>query len=501
MTFTTKSRWHVLATAIAALLLITLDNSILYTALPTLERELGASPGESLWIINAYPLVMAGLLLGAGTLGDRVGHRTMLLAGLSIFGVASLVAAFAPTAVALIAARAFLAVGAAAMMPATLAVIRTSFQDERERTFAIAIWGSMSLVGFGLGPILSGLLLHWFWWGSVFLINVPVVIVAVIGVILYAPKPRPDVSKPWDFQSSAMSLMTMGGLVLAIKEAVNPAASWQMPAVALAISVVFGFLFVRRQGRLEHPSLDFNLFRNPALSAGIIAAAAGLFGFAGLQLITSQRFQLVAGFTPTEAGLLVSVVILGAIPMSLIGGAFLHRLGLRNLISGGLGLAAVAAVGVAVGLNHGVLWVAIGILAMGIGLGASMSVASTGIIGNAPVEQAGMAASMEEVSFEFGALLAVALLGSLLAALYSLGLVLPAGAPEAARSSLSDALTIAEAGGPQSEALWTAAATAFDRSYVVVLYVVAAVLGLGAVVTGVLLRRYGPGSQSTLYPH
>ena len=154
MTVSPRNRWAVLVTVAAGLLLITLDNSILYTALPTLTRELGASQTQGLWIINAYPLVMAGLLLGAGTLGDRVGHRLMFLIGLVLFGIASLVAAFAPTANVLIAARAFLAVGAAAMMPATLALLRVSFTDEKERNFAIAIWGSISVIGVALGPII-----------------------------------------------------------------------------------------------------------------------------------------------------------------------------------------------------------------------------------------------------------------------------------------------------------------------------------------------------------
>ncbi len=180
MTASHSNRWLLLVTVAAGLLLITLDNSVLYTALPTLTRELGATTTQGLWIINAYPLVMAGLLLGAGTLGDRIGHRTMFLAGLVLFGIASIVAAFSPTPEVLIAARAFLAIGASAMMPATLALIRITFTVERERNIAIAIWGSISIVGAAIGPIIGGLLLEHFWWGSVFLINVPVVIAAFL---------------------------------------------------------------------------------------------------------------------------------------------------------------------------------------------------------------------------------------------------------------------------------------------------------------------------------
>ncbi|MEU0063244.1 MFS transporter, partial [Streptomyces albidoflavus] len=213
-----RRRWLLLAVVSAGLLLITLDNSILYAALPTLVEELGASSAQSLWIINAYPVVMAGLLLGSGTLGDRVGHRRMFLTGLVVFGVASLAAALSPAPEALIAARAFLAVGAAAMMPATLALIRVTFADERERNVAIAVWGSLAIVGSALGPIVSGLLLQSFWWGSVFLVNVPVVVVALVATLVLAPGGGADPGKHWDLVSSLLALVALVGLVFAIKE-------------------------------------------------------------------------------------------------------------------------------------------------------------------------------------------------------------------------------------------------------------------------------------------
>ncbi|GLW07120.1 hypothetical protein Misp01_22500 [Microtetraspora sp. NBRC 13810] len=182
------NRWWLLVTVSAGLLLISVDMTVLYTALPTLTAELRADASQKLWIVNAYPLVMAGLLLGAGTLGDRVGHKRMFLAGLALFGAASLAAAFAPGPWALAGARAFLAVGAAAMMPATLSLIRTTFEDARERNIAIGVWGSMSVCGAALGPVLGGLLLERFWWGSVFLINVPVVLVALAAAAVLAPR-------------------------------------------------------------------------------------------------------------------------------------------------------------------------------------------------------------------------------------------------------------------------------------------------------------------------
>lgn len=224
-----SNRWVLLVTVAAGLLLIVLDNSALYTALPTLTRELGATATQGLWIINAYPLVMAGLLLGTGTLGDRIGHRRMFLIGLVLFGVASIVAAYSPTAEILIGARAFLAVGAAAMMPATLALIRVTFEDDRERNIAIAIWGSLSVVGAALGPIIGGFLLGHFWWGSVFLINVPVVVAAFISALIVAPKVAGDATKPWDVVSSFQALVALSAFVIAIRNLPMPGSRGPSP--------------------------------------------------------------------------------------------------------------------------------------------------------------------------------------------------------------------------------------------------------------------------------
>ncbi|GAA2559131.1 MFS transporter [Streptomyces koyangensis] len=487
-----RQRWLLLAVVSAGLLLITLDNSILYAALPTLVEELGASSAQSLWIINAYPVVMAGLLLGSGTLGDRVGHRRMFLTGLAVFGVASLAAALSPTPEALIAARAFLAVGAAAMMPATLALIRVTFADERERNVAIAVWGSLAIVGSALGPIVSGLLLQSFWWGSVFLVNVPVVVVALVATLVLAPGGGADPGKHWDLVSSLLALVALVGLVFAIKETAKATPSPVAAGVAL-VAATGGWAFARRQRRLPDPLLDFAIFRNPAFLAGVLAAGFSMFAVAGLQLITTQRFQLVEGFTPLRAGVLVAAVALGALPTAVAGGATLHRIGLLPIVAGGLALSTVGTVLVLLHFDSSMPLLVTGLLVAGAGLGAAMSVASSAIMGNVPVRRAGMASSVEEVSYEFGSLVAVALLGSLLSAVYSATVRLPPGTPEEARDSLDAALAVA---GESADggALVAAASEAFDGAYGAVVLVVAGVLAVGTVATGVLLRRHGPGS-------
>lgn len=490
-------RWLLLLTVTAGLLLITLDNTVLYTALPTLTTDLGATSSQGLWIINAYPLAMAGLLLAAGTLGDRVGHRPLFMTGLAVFGLASLAAAFSPTPGALIAARALLGVGAAAMMPATLALIRVTFHDERERNVAIALWGSMAIVGSALGPVVGGLLLARFWWGSVFLVNVPVVLVALAATPIFAPRPRPDSGRPWDLVSSVLALATLSGLVVVIKEAVRPDAAAATAGLALVVVITAGAFFVRRQGRLAHPLLALSLFRSPAFLSGAIAAAVTLFAMAGIQLAITQRFQLVEGYTPLEAGLLVSAAALGSLPTALIGGAILHRVGLRPLISGGMVVAALAALLVIAGLRGSTVWVAAALTLCGAGLGCVMAVASTAIIGSAPVHRAGMAASVEEVAYEFGNLIAVAFLGSILGAVYTATVVLPDGIPESARDSMVAALVVAET-LPAGEALVEAASAAFDRGFRIVMALIIAVLAVAAAATAILLRpRRTPGPQAT----
>ncbi len=489
-------RWTLLVTVGAGLLLITLDNSILYTALPTLTKELGATGSASLWIINAYPVVMAGLLLGAGTLGDRVGHRTMFLIGLIIFAAASVWAAFSPTSGSLIAARAVLAVGAASMMPATLALIRLSFNDARERNLAIAIWGSLSVVGAALGPIVGGLLLEHFWWGSVFLINVPVVVVAFTVMLFINPPNEPDRSKKWDLFSSLLAMLGLVGVVLFIKELAHLPQNWVLIVCAAAAAIVGFMLFIRRQRQLEEPLLEFSIFQNKAFTGGVLAAAFAMFTIAGVQLITTKRFQLVEGFSPLQAGLLVAVIAIGSVPSALLGGAFLHIIGLRALISGGL---AIGAVGITVAvvsvLTDMFALLVSGFVITGIGLGAAFSVASAAIMGNAHPRKAGMAASIEEVSYEFGSLSAVALLGSLLTFVYSATVRLPAGSPDVARESLPDAL-----GNSNGDLdLIHAAQSAFDTSYLVTMIILGVMLLIGALVTHRLLRSYGHRTEAMVY--
>lgn len=408
---TKPQRWGFFAVVSLGLLMISLDNSILYTALPALERSYNASPEQGLWIINAYPLVLAGLLLGTGALGDRVGHRLMFIAGLCIFGMASLGAAFAPGALTLIAARGMLGVGAAVMMPATLALIRMTFPDERERNTAIGIWGSVAVAGGALGPVVGGALLEHFWVGSVFLINVPIVVLALVLTVALAPPNMPNPDKAWDVVSSLYALFALSGLTMAIKQSANSPA---IALAALAATAVGSWLFVRRQHRLDDPLLTFDIFRSRMFTGGVLAAVGGMVVLAGAELMTTQKLQLVDELSPLTAGATVAVMAAAAIPASTLGGAYLHKVGFLPLIAGGfagavVGLGALVAGGTSIGM-------VLGLVLLGLSAGSVMSVSSIAIIGSAPMHRSGMAAGVEEVSYELGTLVTVALTGSLLQA-------------------------------------------------------------------------------------
>ena len=526
-------RWLLLMMVGLGLLLVTVDITILLTALPVLTHELHASAAEGLWIVNAYPLFSTGLLLGAGTLGDRIGHRRMYLVGLVIFGLASLMAAYAGSVAVLVLARVLQAVGASAMLPATLALIRVGFSDERERALAISVWACLSLVGAILGPLLGGWLLGHFHWGALFLVNVPIIAVAWLGTWFVAPEQRNPNADPWDLPSSVLALLALSSLVLSIKTATHPPIDLGLLGAALATGLVAGLAFVRRQHRLTHPLLDFSLFRNPAFAAGVLGAVSVTFTTGGVLLGVSQRFQWVAGYTPLQSGLLASVLFVGTLPSSILGGLWLHRIGLRRLIAGGLAVGALGMLVAAQALpwhpsglqaaDEGLGWLVTGLLLAGLGLGATISVASTAIVESAPPHRAGMASSVEEVSYEFGALLSIALLGSLLTGLYTVFVQLPPGVDAAAARSISAALDIVAASGgalpdhlahlgpplssslsepgqtgplpagdatarQQAASLLAAAQTAFDRSYTVVMHLGAVILTSGAWITSRLLR-------------
>jgi DHA2 family multidrug resistance protein-like MFS transporter len=404
------------------LLLICVDLTVLYVALPSLTRSLAATNSERLWILNAYPIVVAGLLPGFGTLGDRYGHRRLFSLGLLVFGIASLSAAYAPTSTMLIIARAGLGIGAAMMMPATLAIIRTTFTDPRERSLALGMWAGVASAGMAAGPLVAGILLTRFEWGSVFMINVPVVLLALVATLWFVPRRAAPGGPPWDLVGSLQLLVVLTALMYAIKEPARRGWSVLHLVAALAIAATAFALYLRGQRNRMQPLLDFTLFRLPHFGGAFAAACLGTAGMVGLELAMSQHLQLVELRTPLAASLVLLPMSITGLAAAPLAGRLLHRRPPAAVVRGGFVLAA-ASVALLALLPSGTPlfpWMRLALLAgVGTGIAATVTFASSTIMNAAPPERGGMAASIEEVGFELGGALGVAVFGSVMTLAYA----------------------------------------------------------------------------------
>lgn len=467
-----SSRWLVLAIVSVALLLIVVDMTVLYAALPRLTADLQASASAKLWIVNIYALIVSGLLLGMGTLGDRLGHKSLFVAGLVVFGIASLCAAYSPSSATLIAARALLAVGAAMMMPATLSIIRLAFADENERAVAIGIWAAVAFGGAALGPVIGGLLLEYFWWGSVFLINVPIVLVALPIALTYIPKSQPNKTRPWDLVGSLQIMAGLVGVTYALKEAGKHNPAWGIALLTLLFGLFFLAMFARRQQHSAHPMIDFSLFKNTIFSSSVAAAIVSAAALLGMELVFTQRLQLVLDMTPLQAGVFILPLSLAAFAAGPLTGRVLPKLGSAfvlslSLLISGLGMGAYLF------LYDAAAWMqVICLLVLGAGIGAAMTAASSTIMQSAPVDRAGMAASVEEVSYELGSVFGVTLMGSILSLAYASTLNLPAdmNLPTIVWDSLDEALLVTRELAPAvAQVVDAAAKSSFDVAFTAVI--------------------------------
>ncbi|MEU3838465.1 MFS transporter [Streptomyces sp. NPDC028635] len=433
-------RWVILGVICLAQLVVLLDNTVLNVAIPALTVDLGASTADVQWMINAYALVQSGLLLTAGSVADRYGRKLMLMAGLVLFGLGSTAAALAQSSGQLIAARAGMGIGGALLATTTLAVIMQTFDDE-ERPRAIGLWGAVSSLGFAAGPLLGGALLDHFWWGSIFLINIPVAVVGVVAVAALIPETKnPEGERP-DLLGAVLSTLGMVGVVYAIIS--GPEHGWTSARVLVPALVGLAALaaFVRWELRVPYPMLDMSFFRNRRFNGAIAGGLLVAFGMAGSLFLLTQHLQLVLGYDALQAGLRTAPLALTIVCLNLagIGAKLLVKLGVARSIAVGMtllagGLTAVALLGSRDGAGYGGMFA--GLLLMGCGIALAMPAMATAIMSSIPPAKAGVGAGVQGTLTEFGGGLGVAILGAVLGARFA-GL-LPATIGES--GSLAEAL-------------------------------------------------------------
>jgi EmrB/QacA subfamily drug resistance transporter len=483
-----QRRWWTLAVLCLSLLVIGLDNTILNVALPTLVRELGANASQLQWIVDAYALVFASLLLTAGSLGDRYGRRKVLGAGLLVFGIGSVLSAFATTPGTLIGFRALMGIGGALIMPSTLSIVTNVFPPQ-ERGRAIGIWAGFSGIGIAIGPVIGGWLLENFWWGSVFFINVPVIAVAILAGLLLIPESRDPAATPLDPVGAVLSTLGLTALVYGLIEA--PSHGWTDGSIlgSFAAAVVLLGAFVVAELRARHPMMDVRLFENRRFTAASLATALVFFALFGSLFFLSQYLQFVLGYGTLEVGVRLVPVALALMIAAPLSSRLTERFGTKLVVTGGLSLVTIGLLVLATAsMASGYGLVVISLVILGFGMGSTMAPATEAIMGALPRERAGVGSAVSTTVRQVGGVLGVAVLGSLLSSVYGSRLLeglggLPAGLRNAASDSVGAAVQIAtRVGGAPGRALAAEAHSAFLHGMDVSLLAAAGVALLGALV-------------------
>ena len=489
-------RWLILLAVMLAFLPVVIDMTILHIAVPSLTLALGASATEVLWIIDIYPLVMAGLLVPMGTLADRIGNRRVLLTGLVVFGIASLLAAFAPTPAMLIGARALLALGGSMIMPCVLGIIRRTFEDENERAMALGLWGTVGAAGAALGPLVGGALLEHFWWGSAFLINVPIMLVVAPLVFLLLPRTEQTTPGTWALGQALLLIAGMLALVYGIKAA---AGATQPQGVALVVALLgLGLLtvFVCMQLRSAAPMLDLSLFSHPAILAGVIMAVVATGALAGVELTLAQELQYVLGRTPLQAGIFMIPIMAAAAVGGPVAGYLSNLCGLRLVASASLGLSAVALAFLALAdFRQPGFGVPAMLALLGLTLSIGLTASSIAIMGSVDASKGAAAGALEATGYELGTGLGITLFGVFMSTIFSRTITLPSDFEESlaerAAGSIGDSFVVAHSLiEPHGAALIEAAKEAFSAAHGVVLMTSSAMMAVLAVFVFIMLSGY-----------
>ncbi len=491
-----RRRWWTLVVLSVSLLIIIIDDTIINVAIPILQRELGASATALQWIVDAYILTFAGLLLTMGALGDRFGRKRFLQLGLLLFAAASLFGAYAASASQLILARALMGVGGALIMPSTLSVLIDVF-PRQERVKAIGIWTGIASLGIPLGPLVGGWLLEQYWWGSVFLLNLPIVAVALLAGLLLVPESRHPAPPRPDLAGLALSVVALTTLVYGIIEA--PASGWTSTAVlgSLAAALVTGAGFVVHERRVRQPMLDLRLFGNPRLAWGTAAVTLAALALTGLAFDLTQYLQFVQGNTPLQAGLRFLPLAIGFGIAGPVSQRLVPRIGTGRTVAAALGGVAVlfaALSRVQPGTSYWLVGAAL--LLIGLGVGAAFVPSTDAVMAAVPEANAGLGSAINDSGRQVGAALGIGILGALTNMGYTAGLAtfvsgLDPNVAAAAKRSVGAALQAAgELGGPAGAALRQAATTAFVDGFGLAMLAGAALMAAGAVL---VLRRLPSG--------
>jgi MFS transporter, DHA2 family, multidrug resistance protein len=499
--------WAGLAVLALPTLLVSMDLTVLHLAVPHISSDLRPSSAQMLWIVDIYGFLVAGCLITMGTLGDRIGRRRLLLGGAAAFSAASVLAAFAVSPEMLIATRALLGLAGATLLPSTVALVRTMFADPQQRAVAIGIWAAVFSAGTAIGPVLGGVLLESFWWGSVFLLGLPL----MAGLLALGPAFLPESRDPdagrLDLRSAGLSLASVLSVIYGLKRIAEDGLGVP-PALFIVAGLIVGIAFVLRQCKLPDPLIDLRLFRIPAFSVSLAAGLLALFTWAGTYLFLAQYLQLVEDLSPLQAGMWLLPAAAGSIAGSMLAPALTSRVRPAIVLAAGLGVAAGGfAVVAQVETTSSLAILVTGSIVFSIGVASTVALVTDQVVGVAPAERAGAAAALSETGGELGLALGVAIMGSIGTAVYrgdldsTLAAGLPADAQAAARDTLGGAVAV---GGqlpePTAASFLDAAREAFTHGLQVTAGISVLVAAVAAILVIVVLRRVDDAAPSHAQP-
>jgi EmrB/QacA subfamily drug resistance transporter len=482
-----------LAVLCAAVFIINVDTTIVNIALPALVRQLGASTRDLQWVVDAYNLTFAALVLAAGSLGDRYGRKGSLVAGLALFGIATAAGGFVHSSTALLFVRAGMGIGAAFIFPATLSIISNLYRTRTERAKAIGIWGAMTGLGVAFGPVIGGFLLEHFWWGSVFIVMAPVATVTLIASLRFVPTSRDPSTPPLDIGGLVLSTVGIGLLVFTIIEA--PENGWTdlSTLVGFASTIIITCAFVWWERRQEHPMLDLALFRNLRFSAASGSVTVAFFALAGFVFLITQYFQFLKEYAPLSTGVRILPVAFSIGAGSLVGVRLSVSIGNKAVVAGGLAMVGASFAWVSTASNAtSYLEIAGQMVLAGIGLGFTTAPATEAIMGVVPADKAGVGSAINDAARELGGTLGVAIIGSVYASLYRTGLnsrdlVVSDAARASAKESIGAAIATANEFGIEGKQLLAAAQRSFYNGFQAGCLVASGMLFTGAVFAALFL--------------